>query len=56
MIQSITFDTENDRIIMRLQDATEHIYTRSEREQYLTDFPDRAADVEAMGWTSEINS
>jgi hypothetical protein len=52
MIDSITFNTAEDKIIITFEDATTRVYLRSDEDQYLIDFPDRSADVEAMGWQS----
>lgn len=47
-VESITFDTRNSRIIVRREDGTETVY--ASRADYLTDWPERAADCDAMGW------
>jgi len=52
MIDSITFNTAEDKIIITFEDATTREYLRPDKDQYIIDFPDRAADVEAMGWQS----
>ncbi len=52
MTHSITFHTAEDKIIITFEDATTQEYIKSDKDQYLIDFPDRFADVEAMGtWT-----
>lgn len=50
MIDSITFNTVEDKIIVTLDDGTTREYSKSDKAQYLIDFPDRTADIEAMGW------
>lgn len=55
MIDSITFNTAEDKIIITFEDATTREYLRSDKDQYLIDFPDRSADVEAMGWHSTLD-
>jgi len=50
MVETITFNTAEDKLIVTFEDATTQVYLRSDKEQYLLDFPDRSADVEAMGW------
>lgn len=50
MIKSVTFNTEESKLIITFDDETTHEYTQAEKEQYITDHPDRVADVEAMGW------
>ena len=49
MIESITFNTAEDKLIVTLDDGTSKDYT--DAEMYLADHPDREADVVAMGWT-----
>jgi hypothetical protein len=50
LFQSITFNTVDDKIIITFDDNTTAEYSKSEKDKYLTDFLDRSADVEAMGW------
>jgi hypothetical protein len=50
MIEAITFNTEDSKIIITFDDGTTQEYTQADKEQYLADYPDRAADVVAMGW------
>jgi hypothetical protein len=49
MIDSITFNTAKNKLIVTLDDATATEYT--DAATYLVDHPDRVADCEAMGWT-----
>lgn len=48
MIESITFNTAESKLIVTLDDGTSKEYT--DAQTYLADHPDRAADVIAMGW------
>jgi len=48
----ITFNTAENKLIVTLEDGTSKEYLPSDKEQYLLDYPDRVADVVAMGWTS----
>ena len=50
MIESITFNTAESKIIVTLDDGTSKDYT--DAVSYLTDHPDREADVIAMGWSA----
>lgn len=43
MIESITFNTAESKIVVRLEDGTEKTYT--DAETYLTDHPDRVDDT-----------
>ena len=48
MIESITFNTAESKLIVTLDDGTSKQYT--DAQTYLADHPDREADVIAMGW------
>ena len=48
MIQSITFNTAESKLIVTYEDETTKEYT--DRESYIADYPDRSADCDAMGW------
>jgi hypothetical protein len=48
MIESITFNTAESKIIVTLDDGSSKEYTNAA--DYLADHPDRPADVVAMGW------
>lgn len=50
MPTSITTDFQNNKIIVTFEDDTTKEYTQTEKEQYITDFPDRNLDIVAMGW------
>lgn len=47
-VESITFHTANNKLIVTYKDGTSKEYT--DRASYVADFPDRAADCDAMGW------
>jgi hypothetical protein len=49
MIESITFNTLQSKLIVTLEDGSSKDYT--DAATYLTDHPDREADVVAMGWS-----
>ena len=49
-IESITFDTRNDRIVVEASDGVVTTFTRNDLVEYLAQFPDRKADLIAMGW------
>lgn len=48
MVESITFNTAESKLIVTLDDQSTKEYT--DAESYLADWPDREADVVAMGW------
>lgn len=48
MVESITFNTAESKLIVTLEDQSTKEYT--DAESYLADWPDREADVVAMGW------
>ncbi len=48
MIESITFNTGESKLIVTLEDGTSKEYT--DADSYVADFPERVADVVAMGW------
>jgi DNA-directed RNA polymerase sigma subunit (sigma70/sigma32) len=50
MVESITFDYAEDKIIVNFSDGTSAEYTRADKDKYLSDFPDREGDIIAMGW------
>jgi hypothetical protein len=50
MIDTITFDTENSKLIVVYKDGTTKEYTKADVAQYLIDNPDRLSDVISMGW------
>jgi hypothetical protein len=48
----ITFNTTENKLIVTLDDKTLKEYLPLDKEQYLLDYPDRVADIVAMGWNS----
>ena len=50
MIDSYTLNWAENKLIVTFEDGTTKEYTQTDKEQYLTDYPDRAADVAAMNW------
>lgn len=48
MVESITFDSVNNKLTVTFDDETSRDYT--DRASYVADFPDREADCDAMGW------
>lgn len=48
MIESITFNTAESKITVTYDDGTTKDY--ADASAYLADHPDRANDVQAMGW------
>jgi hypothetical protein len=50
MIESITFNTGESKLIITFEDETTKEYTQADKDVYISDCPDRAADVVAMGW------
>ena len=41
---------EQHKLIVVFEDGTIKEYTQAEKDQYVVDYPDRSADVVAMGW------
>lgn len=50
MVDSFTLELISNKLIVTFEDGTTKEYTQADKEQYLSDYPDRAADVVAMGW------
>ncbi len=48
MIESITFNTGESKLIVTLEDGTSKEYI--DADSYVADFPERVADAVAMGW------
>lgn len=46
----ITFNTLDNKLIVTFEDGTSNEYTQADKDKYLSDYPDRAADIAAMGW------
>lgn len=50
MIDSYTLNWVENKLIVTFEDGTIKEYTHADKDTYLADYPDRAADVVAMGW------
>jgi hypothetical protein len=50
MIDSYTLNWADQKLIVTFEDGTTKEYTQADKDAYLTDYPDRASDVVAMGW------
>lgn len=50
MADSYTLNWAEQKLIVTFYDGTTREYTQADKDQYIADFPDRVADVEAMGW------
>ncbi|MEQ9123424.1 MAG: hypothetical protein RIM80_12760 [Alphaproteobacteria bacterium] len=48
--ETITFNSAANKITLTFDDASTIDYVEADKAQYLLDWPDRAADVVAMGW------
>lgn len=46
----ITFNTAENKLVVTLEDGTTKEYIQADKELYLKNHPDRAADIVAMGW------
>ena len=58
MEYTLTYWTPPDaehKLIITFEDETTKEYTQADKDQYLADYPDRAADVVAMGWATEVS-
>ena len=49
-IDIIEFNSEYDQIVITTVDGQTLVFTKENINQYLNSFPDRAADLVAMGW------
>jgi hypothetical protein len=49
-IDIIEFNSEYDQIVITTVDGQTLVFTKENIKQYLNSFPDRAADLVAMGW------
>ena len=49
----ITFNTAENKLVVAFEDGATKEYTQSDKEVYLLDYPDRAADIVAMNWAFE---
>jgi hypothetical protein len=53
MDYTLTYFTPPDgehKLIITFADNTTKEYTQANKDQYIADYPDRVADVAAMGW------
>jgi hypothetical protein len=53
MEYTLTYWTPPDgehKLIITFEDSTTKEYTQADKNAYVADYPDRAADVLAMGW------
>ena len=50
MIDSITFNTADSKLIVTFEDGVSKEHTEATKDKYLADHPDRDADIVAMGW------
>jgi hypothetical protein len=50
MVDSYTLNWAEQKLIVTFADGTTREYIQADKEQYLADYPDRAADVVGMGW------
>jgi hypothetical protein len=53
MIDSYTLNWAEQKLIVTFVDGTTKEYTQADANQYIADYPDRAADVTGMGWAIE---
>ena len=49
-IYTIEFNTGEAKLIITFEDETTKEYTQADKDAYLADYPDRAADIVSMGW------
>jgi hypothetical protein len=50
MIETVTFNTAENKLIVTFEDGTTKEYTQTDAAQYIADYPDRVSDVISMGW------
>jgi len=50
MVDSYTIDWENNKLVVTFDDGTTKEYDSSTKDQYAADFPNRLADIVAIGW------
>jgi hypothetical protein len=50
MVDSITFNTAENKIVVTFEDGATKEYLLADKAQYLADYPERTADVLAMNW------
>jgi hypothetical protein len=49
-IETIEFNSENDQIVITLVDGQTLTFSKESVDEYKLKFPDRIADLVAMGW------
>jgi hypothetical protein len=49
-ISFLTPEDSEHKLIVTLEDGSTEEYTQLNKDQYLEKYPDRAADVSAIGW------
>jgi len=52
MEMTITFNTAENKLVVEYEGGGSYEYTEPSKEQYLLDYPDRSADLVAMGWAT----
>jgi hypothetical protein len=53
MIDLYTLNWAEQKLIVTFVDGTTKEYTQADTAQYISDYPDRVADVVGMGWATE---
>ncbi len=53
MVVSYTLNWAENKLVVTFEDGATKEYTQSDKEVYLLDYPDRAADIVAMNWAFE---
>lgn len=52
MVDSYTLNWKENKLIVIFEDGTAKEYTQADKDAYLANYPDRVADVVAMGWAN----
>jgi hypothetical protein len=52
MVDSYTLNWKENKLIVIFEDGTMKEYAQLEKDQYVADYPDRVADIVAMGWAN----
>lgn len=50
MVDSYTLNWSENKLIVTYDDGTTKEYMQADKEQYLSEHPNRTADIVAMGW------
>ena len=53
MVDSYTLNWEENKLVVAFDNGTIKEYTQVNCDQYIADYPDRIADVMAMGWVTK---